>query len=152
MDETELRTVVYRTLAATGRAPTRAALVERVGNASDADALLRSMHDKHMIVLDDRRATQGEIRMALPFSAEPTSFVVSSAVGRWWANCAWDSFAVVAALDIDAHIDATWMDSGEPVDITITNGTITDGGLSDDEGFVHFAVPACRWWDDIVET
>jgi hypothetical protein len=159
VDEVELRSIVYRSFAATGRAPTRAALDELVGDASDADTLLQSMHDQHMIVLDERPATRGEIRMALPFSSEPTGFDVTSEVpsldGRWWANCAWDSFAVVAALDIDARIEATWMDTGQPVDITIANGSIT-GPLGDDTpgpaGFVHFAVPASRWWDDIVET
>jgi hypothetical protein len=110
-----------------------------------------------MIVLDDRPTTKGEVRMALPFSSEPTGFEVSSSEvtsggRRWWANCAWDSFAVVAALDIDSRIEATWMDTGEPVDITITSGVISDGLDGDDEGFVHFAVPASRWWDDIVET
>lgn len=147
MDPLGLRSLIYRHIAATGSAPTRQALTDIVGDPDRTDSLLHQLHDAHMIVLDDRSHRRGEIRMALPFSAEPTDFRVTTETGGWWANCAWDSLAILAALHTDGHITSTWSDTGEPVDITIVDGQLDAG-----DGCIHFAVPAHRWWDDIVLT
>ncbi len=100
-----------------------------------------------MLVLDDRPGRKGEIRMALPFAAEPTKWRVTTSQGAWWANCAWDSLAVLAALHSDGRIESTWMDTGEPVHLAVT-----EGGLVQDDGYICFPLPASRWWDDIVFT
>jgi hypothetical protein len=147
VDPLELRSVVYRQLAASGTAPSRQDLIDVVGDAAATDALLRELHDRHMLVLDDRPHRRGEIRMALPFAAEPTNYRVTNDQGAWWANCAWDSLAIVAVLHTDGHIESTWSDSGEPVHITIH-----DGRLDDSDGHIHFTYPASQWWDDIVLT
>ena len=147
MDALALRSVIYRHIVATGTAPTRIALTTLVGDADSNDQLLRSLHDQHMIVLDDRPHRRGEIRMALPFAAEPTDFRVEADNGAWWANCAWDSLAIVAALKTDARITSTWSDTGQRMNLTIV-----DGHLSATAGYVHFAIPAHQWWDDIVLT
>ena len=134
MDDAELRHEIYRALAETGRAPRRA----------DVDgAALDRLAAAHAVVLDDA----GEIRMALPFSAIPTSHRVVAGERSWWANCAWDALAIPVALGTDAAIEATWMDTGEHVGLSVT-----EGELSSTDGFIHFALPARRWWDDIVET
>jgi len=143
----ELRAAIYGSFAADGTAPSRADLVAMVGDEVRADHLLRGLHDVHMIVLDDRPHRLGEIRMALPFSAEPTDFRVTTATGSWWANCAWDSLAVLAALHQDGRIDSTWSDTDEPVRLTVV-----DDELSPTDGWIHFRIPAARWWDDIVHT
>lgn len=137
-----LRREVYQRLAATGAAPGRAELDESLG-AEAADRALRELHDAHQLVLGD----ENEILMALPFSAVPTTHRVVGESGAWWANCAWDALAIPVALGVDAAVEATWLDTGEPVDLAVV-----DAELSSSEGFVHFVVPARRWWDDIVET
>lgn len=147
VDALELRVLVYRHFVATGFAPTRQRLGELVGDLETADGLLRELHDRHMLVLDDRSGRQGEIRMALPFAAEPTNFRVATDHGAWWANCAWDSLAILAALHSDGRIRSTWSDTGEPIDLTVT-----DGELDDTAGYISFPLPASRWWDDIVFT
>ena len=147
MEPLALRSVIYQHFAATGTAPTRQALTDIVGDPDTTDAQLRRLHDMHMVVLDDRPHRRGEIRMALPFAAEPTDFRVTTDTGAWWANCAWDSLAVIAALHTDGRITSTWSDTGESVDISITDGQLDDG-----DGYIHFAIPARRWWDDIVLT
>ncbi len=147
MDPLELRFIVYRHFVETGAAPTRRELADVVGDLGKVDELLRVLHDRHMLVLDDRPDRVGEVRMALPFAAELTGFRVTTAEGAWWANCAWDSLAVLAALHRDGHIASSWSDSGEPLALTVT-----DGQLDDTDGYIHFAVPARRWWDDIVLT
>ncbi|MFN8053703.1 MAG: organomercurial lyase [Acidimicrobiales bacterium] len=147
MDPLELRFVVYRHFVETGRAPSRHELTEMVGDIGKVDRLLRDLHDRHMLVLDDRDHRRGEIRMALPFAAEPTDFRVTTETGAWWANCAWDALAILAALHVDGRITSTWADTGEPLELTVT-----DGELDRSDGYVSFPLPASLWWDDIVFT
>jgi hypothetical protein len=85
--------------------------------------------------------------MALPFATEPTNFRVTTDAGVWWANCAWDSLAMLAALHSDGRIESTWSDTGKPVHLGII-----DGQLASSDGYIYFALPASRWWDDIVFT
>ncbi|MEM9039167.1 MAG: organomercurial lyase [Actinomycetota bacterium] len=146
MDDLDLRRVIYRRLAETGAVPSFGEIAQLVGGSDEAVSSLGRLHDRHMIVLDDRN-DPGEIAMALPFAARPTGHRVAGSDGSWWANCAWDALAIPAALDIDARIEATWLDTEEPVGLSIEGGE-----LSSTDGWVHFAVPARRWWDDIVET
>ncbi|MGI9604201.1 MAG: organomercurial lyase [Acidimicrobiales bacterium] len=143
MDQWQLRGEVYGFFSSAGRGPTRAEIEGWVGDPELAAELLADLHRDHALVLDDA----GEVRMALPFSAVETDHRVVSGDRSWWANCAWDALAVPITLGIDAQIDARWTDTGEPVGLSIV-----DGQLSETGGYVHFAVPARRWWDDIVET
>jgi hypothetical protein len=147
VDPLELRFLVYRHFVEAGSAPSRTTLAGIVGDIGSVDALLRELHDRHMLVLDDRPHRRGEIRMALPFATEPTNFRVTTAGGAWWANCAWDSLAMLAALHSDGRIESTWSDTGEPAEFAVTGGQL---GTSD--GYISFALPASRWWDDIVFT
>lgn len=139
--------MVYRHFVTVGVAPTRDELARRVGGIEVVDALLRELHDRHMLVLDDRPEREGEIRMALPFASEPTKWRVTAESGAWWANCAWDSLAILAALHSDGQIDSTWSDTGEPAHLSVT-----DGQLDQTDGYISFPLPAVRWWDDIVFT
>jgi hypothetical protein len=144
MEGPALRNAIYQHFAATCEAPARPLLEEWCSGPATADANLRALHDTHAIVL----AADGSIRMALPFSAIPTAYRVSAADGRSWrANCAWDSLAIPAAIGVAARIEALWMDSGETVRLSVAGGR-----LSHTDGFVHFAIPAAHWWDDIVAT
>jgi hypothetical protein len=102
------------------------------------------LHDAHALVLD---SDTGEIRMANPFSAVPTSYRVQVA-GRWWyANCAWDAFGICAALQADGRIETVCSDCDEPIAVEVAAGEPDDKTL-----LFHCLVPAARWWDDIVFT
>ena len=147
VDALELRYVVYRHFIDTGTAPTRQTLSEVTGDLETTDQLLSELHERHMLVLDDRPTRRGEIRMALPFAAEPTHFRVTTDEGSWWANCAWDSLAVLAALHGDGLIRSSWSDTGEPFELGVVGGE-----LERTDGFISFPLPASRWWDDIVFT
>ncbi len=138
---------MYRQFVDTGAAPTRETLCELTGDLETTDGLLRALHDRHMLVLDDRPDRFGEIRMALPFAAEPTDFRVTTARGGWWANCAWDSLAVLAALHDDGRVQSTWSDTGEPLQLAVAQGELLDA-----DGYIAFPLPARQWWDDIVFT
>jgi hypothetical protein len=143
MDEMALRGAIYQWFVEQGSAPSNEQIVSWVGDPQAAAAMLRRLHDGHALVLDE----VGSIRMALPFSGVPTAYVVRRGEKRWMANCAWDSLAIPAALGSDAHIDGPWLDQPGSVQLDIIGGR-----LSHQDGYVHFLLPAARWWDDIVET
>lgn len=91
------------------------------------------------------------MRMAHPFSAAPMAFVVSPADGgddrRWWGGCAWDSFGISAALDLDVLIDtACPACTGR---LRVACGPDLSPGP---ELAVWIPRPAAQWWDDVVAT
>jgi len=143
MDLDDLRYAIYDRFAVAGRPPEPLEISRWTGSAAAAATALQRLHDAHAIVL----AGDGTIRMALPFSAVPTGHRVIADDRTWWANCAWDTLAIPAALECDAAIEATWLDTGGPVELAVVGGE-----LNHTDGFVHFSIPARRWWDDIVET
>ena len=89
----------------------------------------------------------GEVLMAEPFSAVPTAFEVESETGSWWGNCIWDALGIPAMLDCDARIRTSCADCGEAMTLEVR-----DGELLPATGVVHYALPASRWWQDIVFT
>ena len=98
----------------------------------------------HILVLQPE---SGEILMANPFSAVPTPFVVETGFYSCYANCIWDALGVAAMLQEDAAIRTSCADCGNAVELRIVSGE-----MSGDPGLIHFAVPALRWWQDIVFT
>jgi len=104
----------------------------------------RRLHEAHAVVLNP--ATD-EIRMANPFSAVPTAYRVQAG-GRWWyANCAWDAFGILAALNVDGRVESSCPDCGEPYAVVVE-----DHRVDRPELLFHCLVPAAQWWDDIVFT
>ena len=137
MDDLELRNLVYERFVELGRAPTMAEL-------GTTEPALRRLHEAHMLVLEPDRP---EIRMVIPFSAVPTPYRVEAAGRSWFANCAWDSFGILAALDVDGHISSSCPDCGEPIQIDVV-----DRRPEPADDVFHVVVPARSWWDDIVFT
>lgn len=137
--DVELRNEVYRRFVELGRAPRFAEL-----GGKDVPAAMRRLHDAHALVLEADGST---IRMANPFSAVPTPHRVLARDRWWYANCAWDAFGVLAALDVSGRVSSTCADCGTPVEIDVRWGAPVD-----DSHLVHFNVPAAQWWDDIAFT
>jgi hypothetical protein len=144
MEERDLhvRNHVYRGFVELGRAPTFVELQDELG--ADVEAALRRLQDAHALVLEPDRL---EIRMANPFSAVPTPFLVEADGRSWYGNCAWDAFGIPAALHVDGHISSACPDCGEPIEIDIRARKPIP-----DEHVFHVVVPAEHWWDDIVFT
>jgi hypothetical protein len=140
-----IRNFLYGRFVETGRPPAvRTVSQELALTKPDAEAALRRLHDAHALVLE--RDTL-EIRMLNPFSCVPSAWRVHAAGRTWYANCAWDSFGVCAALHADGRIEASCADCGESLEIDVRDGR----GIPDDYLF-HVLVPARHWWDDIVFT
>jgi hypothetical protein len=82
--------------------------------------------------------------MALPFSAVVTPHRVICGDRSWFANCAWDAFAIPPLMGCDARVESACADCDMPMAYHIEGDDLRDA-----HGVVHFAVPAARWWDDI---
>ncbi len=111
---------------------------------SGVESAYRRLHDAHALVLE--RDTL-EVRMLNPFSCIPSAYRVSAGGRTWYANCAWDSFGICAALQADGRIETSCPDCAEPVELEVRERNAVDG-----EYLFHVLVPARQWWDDIVFT
>ncbi len=147
MDEHDvrIRNFLYRRFVETGQTPHIADVTREFELSQEAaDAALRRLHDAHALVLE-RVAL--EIRMLNPFSCVPSAWRVEAAGRTWFSNCAWDSFAVCAALHSDGHIESTCADCGEPLAVDVRERKAVQRDY-----LFHVLVPARQWWDDIVFT
>ena len=142
----DVRRHVYRILRDSARAPSTAETAEALQATPDeVAASYRRLHDAHMLVLHEG---SDAIRMGLPFAAGPSPFEVAIDDRRWWANCAWDGYGVIAALGAEqGSIRTTCPDCHEPITLEVDHGEAVGA-----DGLVHFLVPAARWWDDVVFT
>jgi hypothetical protein len=140
-EDSALRLLIYDEIVRTGETPAVATLARLIGaSLDDVRTSLRRMHDAHMLVLQPT----GEILMANPFSAVPTPFLAEVGGRKWFGNCIWDALGIIATLHADGRVLASCGSCGERMELSVSNGVLAG------EGTVHFALPARRWWDDIV--
>lgn len=142
--DAEVRRHVYDRVVSEGLPPTAAetaaALSRTPGEVLES---FRRLSDAHVFVLQEG----GEILMAAPFSAVPTPFVVKSGARSWYANCVWDALGIPAMLKCDAVVEASCGCCG-----TAMRFAVRGGALEEARGLAHFALPAARWWDNVVFT
>jgi hypothetical protein len=112
-------------------------------SVDDVLASFRRLADGRVVVL---QRDGGEILMANPFSAVPTPFVVEAGDLFTYGNCIWDALGIPAMLGRDAKITASCADCGTAAEVVVKDGQVLG------EGLVHFAIPAAKWWNDIVFT
>ncbi len=141
----EVRLHVMRRVIETGRVP----LVNETALAlsrppAEVAVAHRQLAEQHVFVLEPGSS---ELRMASPFSAVPTGFEVRIGKRQWWGNCIWDALGIGAALHEEAHIFCHCPDCGDSLSLSVSGPTV-----SGKSGLVHFAVPAAKWWDDIIYT
>jgi len=143
--ETQTKLAIYRHFAETGQRPSLEVVAESVGSdvSSVREAYVR-LRAQRVLVLE---ADGVSIRMAPPFSGVPTQHVVIVGKTSYFANCAWDSFGIPAALHRKGRIHSRCEQSGEPLNLEIGLE-----GPPPSSWFFHCLVPAARWWDDIVFT
>ena len=148
MDELDLRirNEVYASFVREGRAPAPADTAAALGLADEeVEGAFRRLHDHHALVLHDGSL---EIRMLNPFSAVETTHSVEANGHTWFANCAWDALGIPAALRADGRLESRCPDCGESLELEVRDGVLVHGA----DLLVHFAVPACRWWENIAFT
>ena len=65
----------------------------------------------------------------------------------WWANCAWDSLGIAAALKMDARIEASYPDAQKTVELQVNHGMVEGKNH-----VIYFPLPCRQWYDDLVFT
>ena len=144
--DTSVKLKIYETIAETAQAPAAPEVAQALGAPlSDVLAAFNRLHQKRLLVPEP--GDPARIRMASPFSGVETPFRVLALGKSYYANCAWDAFGVPAALHADAVIEASDGFSGEPIRLEVKYGAPLP-----QECISHFAVPAARWWEDILYT
>lgn len=141
-----VRTFIYQRFVESARAPQ----VEEIADhfrltIAQAGEVLKTLHDKHALFLKPGTVA---IRMANPFSAIPTPYQVDIGDKTYWANCAWDSFGIIAALHAPhASIRSICAHTGKDLHLAVSHDQVVSAGE-----VVHFLVPSRRWYDDLVRT
>ncbi len=144
--DTKVKLKIYETIAETTQAPTTHEIAQALGvPLTEVEAAFEKLHQKRLLVPEP--GDPSRIRMAPPFSGVPTPFRVIVQGKSYYANCAWDAFGIAAALHQDALIETADAASGEPMRLEVK-----DGKPVLQPCVVHFAVPAARWWEDIIHT
>ncbi len=141
-----IRTFIYERFAESTRAPRVEDIADHFRlTIAQASVALKTLHDKHALFLEHGTVT---IRIANPFSAIPTLYKVDIDCRTYWANCAWDSFGIIAALQVPyASIHSVCAYSGKALRLAVRHDQV----ISDGE-VIHFLVPFRHWYDDLVHT
>ena len=143
--DTRTKLTIYQSIANSAHVPTRAELATQLAvDLPGIDSALARLREKKLVFLGRE---SGEIVIAPPFSAVPTTFVVRAGDQTYFAPCVWDGYGIAAALKRDAEIEASCGCCGEPMRMAVR-----DGRPVATPGVAHFAVPARHWWDDLTFT
>ena len=148
MDEDRLwdiRAFVYRHFAETARPPDVDETASHFGLTNqEIVSAYEQLHQRHAFYLNPGTL---EILMANPFSGVETPFKVRANDMNYFANCAWDTLGIPAALHVDAEIEAACAQSGELIYLRVTNRQVQPS-----DALVHFLHPFRQWYDDLAST
>lgn len=143
--DTRIKTAIYDWTVRTTRPPRAGETAEALGESpEDVGEAYRRLFGNRVLYLEPDGET---IRMAPPFSAVPTQHRVTVGDREYFANCSWDALGIAAALHEAADVLSRCEETLEPIHIRV--------GLEGPEPervVAHFAVPAAKWWDDLVYT
>jgi hypothetical protein len=139
------RHAVYQFIVTRGHIPK---IRELAGALSCSEKVVRSGLQRlarlHILVLQERTS---EILRAAPFWAVPTAFHVQSGKHAWWASCIWDALAIPVMLRRYAVVTTACGCCDAAMELTLRKGRLLRA-----KGVIHFAVPASRWYENIVFT
>ncbi len=148
MDETllwEIRAFVYRHFANTALPPSvKETALHFVLKYEEAVSAYETLQHRHALFLNPGTS---HILMANPFSGVETPFKVYANNKTFFANCAWDSLGIPAALQVDAVIEASCAQTDDLIRLQIRDQQIQNSNT-----LVHFLIPFKDWYDDLVFT
>jgi hypothetical protein len=113
-------------------------------DSKEVEQGLYALQEYHGVVL---HPNEPKVWVIHPFSLAPTNFLVKSANGIWWGNCAWCSLGVAALLKEDVTITTRLAAYDEQVIIHIINGEVQENNL-----YIHFPIPMKKAWDNVIYT
>ena len=138
-----VRAAVYEGVISGGTIPTVDALTRQLARShSDVQESLERLATAKALVL---QRESREVMMANPFSAVPTSFAVHMGDRLYFGNCIWDALGIAAMMQADARVESSCGCCSEAMSLVVENGELQPVGA-----VIHFAIPAARWWNDIV--
>jgi hypothetical protein len=141
----EIRAFVYHHFAETTHPPGAEETATHFDlTYEEAASAYEELHGRHALFL---KPGTHDILMANPFSGIETPFKVYANGKIYSANCAWDSLGIPAALHADANIEAACAQSGEPVQLSVTDQQVQDSDVR-----VHFLLPFRDWYNDLTFT
>ena len=143
MIDQDLRGLLTREIAESGRAPTPADLARLAHlSVTEVDAGLKRLHENHALLLHPHVCKPWVVH---PFALAPGSCWVQSPKQGYWANCLYCGFGFAAALKCEAVISTRLAGEAEPVVYKIVDGqpTVTSDVF-------HLSTPAAKWWDNVI--
>ncbi|MEE1543385.1 MAG: alkylmercury lyase family protein [Alphaproteobacteria bacterium] len=139
----QLHYSIINDVVANGRAPHLSVLASRYQvMPEEMQKGLRQLADDRGVVL---HPDNDEIWAIHPFSLAPTNFTVRAGAKVWWGNCAWCSLGIAALIGGEVTISSTLGGEGQPVSVTVRDGTVEDSNL-----VVHFPIPMQRIWNNVI--
>jgi hypothetical protein len=136
-----LHYLLMRHVIDTGHAPTLQELAESTGLMEQKIAgVLKTLEQIHGVILIPNSLRVWSLH---PFALHPTTFWVRSATAGWWANCAWCSLGIWAALKQDVNISTSEGGEARSLEFAIEGGQTRRSDL-----MLHFPYPPVQWWDN----
>lgn len=144
--DTDVRLHILTHLLSRGAPPSTAETAAALQlTEADAQAAYDRLAAGRVIVLEPGTH---DVLMAAPLSGVPTRHVARMADGQsHYGNCVWDALGVIAMLGADGDLVTSCPDCDAPLELSVRGGA-----LQPSTAVVHFAVPAARWWEDVVFT
>lgn len=144
-NDLRIKLSVYRHFAETARRPAPDEIAQRTGiDVSAVLAAYQRLRAQRVLLLE---ADGASIRMAPPFSGVPTQHTAVVDGRSYFANCAWDSLGIPAALQRPGVVHSRCEQTLEPFTLNIS---LT--GPEPRDWLFHCLVPAAHWWRDLVFT
>ena len=143
--DARVKTAIYQWIARTTRTPTTGEIADPLHASSDEvrKAYERLFRNRVLFLEADGET----IRMAPPFAGVPTQHRVRVGDRDYFANCCWDSLGIPAALHEEADVFSRCEQTLDPIHLHVGRE-----GPEPERVVAHFAVPASRWWADLVYT
>jgi hypothetical protein len=141
----EIRAFVYRHFAETTRPPNVDETASHFAlSHEESMSAYEELHQRHALFL---KLGTHEILMANPFSGVATPFKVRVNGKTYFANCAWDSLGIPAALHTDAEVEAACAQSEDPIRLRVSGGKVQGS-----DALAHFLIPFRDWYNDLTST
>jgi len=143
--DNQLRLELFREFVRTGEPPTSESIATRMQvQTVEVRAGLERLAAAKAIVLQPESR---EILMANPLCAVPTPYRVRVQNRSYFGSCVWDALGILAMLQTDGVVTTSCGCCGEAMSIGVQGGHVAPA-----HGIIHFAIPAKRWWENIVFT
>lgn len=106
----------------------------------EAASCLTALAAMHGVILEPNSLRIWSLH---PFALMPTAFWVTAGGRGWWANCAWCSLGIGAALGIDFSVQTSSGAESQPLKFDVVSRRISGANV-----LMHFPYPPVRWWDN----